>query len=97
MLSRRFGSALMRMGFKPGDDFGMVLPNIPEFPIAFFGAKRKANPGTSMNEGELKSFLHSKVAPYKQLKGGVHFVESIPKSSTGKILRRELKAVAWKS
>jgi 4-coumarate--CoA ligase len=38
MLSRRFGSALMRMGFKRGDVFGMVLPNIPEFPIALFGA-----------------------------------------------------------
>ena len=64
-----------------------------ELPRAYVVKK----PGTSMNEEELKSFLHSKVAPYKQLKGGVHFVESIPKSSTGKILRRELKAVAWKS
>ena len=59
-----------------------------ELPRAYVVKK----PGTSMNEEELKSFLHSKVAPYKQLKGGVHFVESIPKSHTGKSLRRELNA-----
>jgi 4-coumarate--CoA ligase len=26
------------MGFKQGDVLGMVLPNIPEFPLALFGA-----------------------------------------------------------
>jgi acyl-coenzyme A synthetase/AMP-(fatty) acid ligase len=33
------------------------------------------------------------VAPYKKLRG-VRFVESIPRSATGKILRRKLKAEA---
>ena len=32
-MSKKFGSALLRMGAKKGDVFGMVLPNIPEFPI----------------------------------------------------------------
>lgn len=32
-----------------------------------------------------------KVAHYKQLKGGVQFVDMIPKSPSGKILRRQLK------
>lgn len=33
-----------------------------------------------------------RVAPYKRLRGGVQFVPTIPKTSTGKILRREIKA-----
>ena len=32
-LSRKFGSALLRMGAKRGDVIGVVLPNIPEFPL----------------------------------------------------------------
>ena len=32
-MARKFGSALLRLGAKKGDVFGMVLPNIPEFPI----------------------------------------------------------------
>ena len=32
-----------------------------------------------------------KVSPYKQLRGGVIFVDVIPKTSTGKIIRRALK------
>ena len=32
-MAKKFGSALLRMGGKKGDVFGMVLPNIPEFPI----------------------------------------------------------------
>jgi acyl-coenzyme A synthetase/AMP-(fatty) acid ligase len=31
------------------------------------------------------------VAPYKKLRGGVQMIESIPKTASGKILRRELK------
>ena len=35
-----------------------------------------------------------KVAYYKQLEGGVFFIEEIPKSPSGKILRRKLKEMA---
>ena len=35
--------------------------------------------------------LQKKVAVFKQLKGGVQFVDSIPKSPSGKILRGKLK------
>ena len=37
-MSQRFGSAMLRMGAKTGDVLAMVLPNMPEFPIAFLGA-----------------------------------------------------------
>ena len=35
---KMFGSSMLRMGAKRGDVFNMVVPNIPEFPIAFLGA-----------------------------------------------------------
>ncbi len=48
-LSRRFGSALLRMGAQRGDVLGMVVPNIPEFPIAFLGACGVGITLTTMN------------------------------------------------
>ena len=35
---KKFGSGLLRLGAKRGDVLGMVVPNFPEFPIAFLGA-----------------------------------------------------------
>ena len=40
---------------------------------------------------ELKQFVASRVPPEKKLRGGVEFVEKIPKSASGKILRRLLR------
>ena len=37
------------MGFKKGDVFGLVLPNIPEFPIALYGAAGTGMPVTLVN------------------------------------------------
>lgn len=49
MLTRRFGSALVRMGFKKGEVLGLVLPNLPEFPIAMLGAAGIGMPVTTVN------------------------------------------------
>ena len=38
----------------------------------------------------LQEWLNGRVAPHKKLRGGVRFVEAIPKSNAGKILRRVL-------
>ncbi len=35
--------------------------------------------------------MSKEVSEYKQLVGGIEFVEAIPKSPAGKILRRNLK------
>ena len=43
---------------------------------------------------EIARFVEKEVAPHKKLAGGVVFIDTIPKSATGKILRRELKAAA---
>ena len=48
-------------------------------------------PGKKISEKEIKDFVKSKVAGYKQLRGGVIFVEAIPKNASGKILRRQLR------
>ncbi|KAL3460863.1 hypothetical protein BJX64DRAFT_300412 [Aspergillus heterothallicus] len=41
--------------------------------------------------GRIHTWLNARVANHKRLRGGVYVVESIPKSPSGKILRRELK------
>ncbi|KAF2474564.1 4-coumarate-CoA ligase-like protein [Lindgomyces ingoldianus] len=43
---------------------------------------------------EIVEWLNSRVASHKKLRGGVRFVEAIPKSVSGKILRRLLKVKA---
>ena len=40
---------MLRMGAKKGDVLGMVVPNIPEFPIAFLGAVGVGITITTMN------------------------------------------------
>jgi 4-coumarate--CoA ligase len=45
---------------------------------------------------ELIKYVHDRVAQHKRLRGGVKFIEEVPKSASGKILRRVLKAEAKK-
>ncbi len=52
--------------------------------------------GASELEKEISEWLAKKVAPYKRLRGGVRFVEAIPKSNAGKVLRRVLSEQAKK-
>ncbi len=49
-------------------------------------------PGAEVSASDLLAFVAERVAPYKRL-GGVHFVEKVPRSAAGKILRRELRAL----
>jgi 4-coumarate--CoA ligase len=42
-------------------------------------------------EKEIYDWVKERVAPYKRLKGGIVFTSTIPKSASGKILRRILK------
>lgn len=46
---RRFSSSLTRMRFKKGDVFAIVSPNIPEFPIALYGASGAGMPVSLVN------------------------------------------------
>ncbi|CAK8685897.1 unnamed protein product [Clavelina lepadiformis] len=49
---------------------------------------------SSLTATELNSFVEEKVSRYKYLRGGIEFIGEIPKSATGKILRRELRALS---
>lgn len=45
---------------------------------------------------EIMEYVEGKVAQYKKLRGGVVIMDVIPKSASGKILRKELRAIAKK-
>lgn len=51
---------------------------------------------SNISEDEIKDFVKTNLAPHKQLRGGVVWLNVIPKSPSGKILRRELRDVARK-
>ncbi len=55
-----------------------------EIPRAYVVKAENSN----MSEREVQEYVASKVAPHKKLRGGVVFAESIPKTASGKILRR---------
>jgi len=62
-----------------------------EVPLACVVIKTSDNEGKQGNEEEIVRWLGERVAGHKQLRGGVRFVDAIPKSASGKILRRLLK------
>ncbi|XP_056644474.1 uncharacterized protein LOC130450223 [Diorhabda sublineata] len=60
-----------------------------ELPLAFVVKK----PGVDVTEKELVEYVEGKVSPHKRLRGGVHFINAIPKNPSGKILRRTLRTL----
>lgn len=60
-----------------------------ELPRAFIVLKLNAE----LDEEKVTKYVNAKVAHYKKLKGGVKFIESIPRNPNGKILRNELKII----
>ena len=57
-----------------------------ELPIGFVVLK----PGATTSADELRAFVAGQVAHYKQLRR-ITFIDVVPKSASGKILRRELR------
>ena len=47
-------------------------------------------PNTTASPEEIVEFAAKETAPYKKIRGGVIFVDKIPKTASGKILRREV-------
>ncbi|KFB37037.1 AMP dependent coa ligase [Anopheles sinensis] len=58
-----------------------------ELPLAFVVKEH----GEELTEREVIDFVAGKVSEQKRLYGGVRFVSEIPKTASGKILRRELR------
>lgn len=57
-----------------------------ELPLAFI-----VKSDDDLTAAEVIEYVHSKVSPAKRLRGGVIFIDQIPKNPSGKILRRELR------
>lgn len=64
-----------------------------EVPRAYIVPRKGVEAGKALEE-ELVAWLGAKVANHKRLRGGVKFIDAIPKSVSGKILRRVLKTKA---
>ncbi|KAI1331011.1 acetyl-CoA synthetase-like protein [Xylariaceae sp. FL0255] len=60
-----------------------------EVPRAYVVANQK-----EISAKEIMDWLGKQVASYKQLRGGVVFLDAIPKSASGKILRKDLREMA---
>ncbi|KAL7043369.1 hypothetical protein ACKWTF_001475 [Chironomus riparius] len=60
-----------------------------ELPFAFIVKEE----GSDLTEQEVKDFVAKNASNPKWLRGGVKFIDAIPKNITGKILRREMKAL----
>lgn len=69
---------------------GIADPAIPgnEIPRAFVVRKTGQNPVT---EEEVKQHVKANLAVHKQLRGGVMFIDQVPRNLSGKILRRKLE------
>lgn len=50
-----------------------------------------AAPGATLTEGDVLRFVAEQVAPYKKVRA-VEFIDVVPKSASGKILRKDLRA-----
>ena len=61
-----------------------------ELPRAYVVLQRNATESDDLKQ-DIANFIHQKLAPYKRLRGGIFFVKEIPKTASGKILRRVLR------
>lgn len=74
------------IGVQAGEDDGQL-------PRAYV-VKRPGKAGEALTEADVKAHFAGKLAKYKQLNGGVVFLPQIPKTASGKILKRLLREQA---
>ncbi|EFN86281.1 Luciferin 4-monooxygenase [Harpegnathos saltator] len=68
---------------------GIPDPRSGELPAAVIVKQ----PGANLTAHDIMEFVKQKLSPQKWLRGGVQFVDAIPKNPTGKILRRKVQAM----
>jgi len=66
---------------------GVKDENAGELPLGFVVIQK----GATVTKEEILQYVDSKVSSYYRLRGGVRFIDQIPKSASGKILRRILR------
>lgn len=67
---------------------GVHDDRLGEAPKAFIVRK-----SVDLEADTIHSYMEDKVAPYKKLAGGIVFLQELPKSPAGKVLRKELKTM----
>jgi 4-coumarate--CoA ligase len=78
------------IGITAGGAAGAAGEQGTELPRAYVVLKQ----GSRMLEADVQSYMKERLAGYKQLVGGVKFVDAIPKNASGKILKKDLKEMA---
>lgn len=84
------------------EDLLMQCPELSDAAVIGVAAAREGDgeapkafvvkrPGSSIDEEGVKTFIADRVVEYKRL-AHVEFIETVPKSAAGKILRKELRA-----
>jgi long-chain acyl-CoA synthetase len=96
----QLASLIRAHGIRPGDRVAVMLPNVPAFPIIFYGALAAGAVVVPMNPllkgrevAHCLAFAKERVAAYKYPRH-VWLVAELPKGPTGKILRREVQPPA---
>lgn len=64
--------------------------NSGELPMAFIVKQ----PNSKITAEDIVDYVKGQMSPQKWLRGGVRFIDAIPRNSTGKIMRRELRNLA---
>lgn len=74
---------------------GLQKPDEPEVeqPRAYVVLKPGSSGGAA-DEASIKAFCKERLAKYKELSGGVVFMDAIPRNATGKVLKRILRDMA---
>ena len=67
----------------------MPDPKVQEL-VTAVAVKRE---GSSLKEEELIRFVNDRLHEYKKIRGGLKFVDSIPRNPQGKILKAQLRAL----
>lgn len=62
-----------------------------EIPVGYVNLKGEEGNREQLLK-EVLLFLNSQVSPYKKLRGGLFYLNGLPRNPTGKLLRRQLPA-----
>ncbi|XP_034192631.2 luciferin 4-monooxygenase [Osmia lignaria lignaria] len=74
-------------GIKDAAVIGLPHEEAGELPAAFIVKQE----GSNITAEDVNKFVNERVSNHKRLRGGIKFIENIPKTASGKILRRELR------
>lgn len=61
-----------------------------ELPRAYI-VRKPGRDGDELTNDQVKKYVAERLAKYKQLNGGIVFVQSLPKTASGKYLKRNLR------